>query len=95
LQQGGDPSPFDRILATRLAAHALNHLEKQIEEGDIACACLGQVGGALVFTDMEDVPRLFDMEKQRPLKAVVDGAALRRPHSGQAMLRINARHGIK
>jgi 6-phosphofructokinase 1 len=29
---------------------------------------LGQVGGALVFTDMEDVPRLFDMEKQRPKK---------------------------
>lgn len=68
LQQGGDPSPFDRILATRLTANALNHLEKKIDEGDISCACLGQMGGALVFTDMEDVPRQFDMEKHRPKK---------------------------
>ena len=68
LQQGGDPSPFDRILATRLTSNALSHLQQQIETNDIACSCIGQVGGALVFTDMEDVPRLFDMEKQRPKK---------------------------
>ncbi len=68
LQQGGDPSPFDRILATRLTSHALNHLEQQIEANDIDCTGLGQVGGSLVFTNMEDVPRMFDMEKHRPKK---------------------------
>lgn len=68
LQQGGDPSPFDRILATRLTSHAINHLENLIEAGDTSCACLGQVGGSLVFTNMEDVPRMFDMEKKRPKK---------------------------
>ncbi|MCA9898316.1 MAG: 6-phosphofructokinase [Anaerolineales bacterium] len=68
LQQGGDPSPFDRILATRLASHAVNHLEGLIEAGETTCACLGQVGGALVFTDMQDVPRMFDMDKKRPKK---------------------------
>lgn len=66
LQQGGDPSPFDRILATRLASHAINHLEKQIAAADPASACIGQIGGSLVFTNMEDVPRMFDMEKKRP-----------------------------
>ncbi|WP_420629694.1 6-phosphofructokinase [Candidatus Leptofilum sp.] len=68
LQQGGDPSPFDRILATRLASHAINHLEKQIDAEDPTCFCLGQVGGSLVFTNMEDVPRMYDMEKKRPKK---------------------------
>ncbi len=68
LQQGGDPSPFDRILATRLASHAMNRLEQQIAASDPTCTCLGQVGGSLVFTNMEDVPRMFDMEKKRPKK---------------------------
>lgn len=68
LQQGGDPSPFDRILATRLTSHAINHLESLIEAGETTCSCIGQVGGSLVFTNMEDVPRLFDMDKRRPKK---------------------------
>ncbi len=68
LQQGGDPSPFDRILATRLPSHAINYLESQIEAADPVSACIGLVGGSLRFTDMEDVPRIFDMEKVRPKK---------------------------
>ncbi len=68
LQQGGDPSPFDRILATRLTSYAINQLEKQIAAADPACACIGQIGDSLVFTNMEDVPRMFDMEKKRPKK---------------------------
>jgi 6-phosphofructokinase 1 len=68
LQQGGNPSPFDRILATRLASHAVNHLEQLIDAGETTCACLGQVGGSLLFTAMEDVPRMFDMAKKRPKK---------------------------
>lgn len=68
LQQGGDPSPFDRILATRLTSYAINQLEEQIAAADPACACIGQIGGSLVFTNMEDVPRMFDMEKKRPKK---------------------------
>lgn len=68
LQQGGDPSPFDRILATRLTSHAINQLETQIAAGDATSACIGQIGGSLVFTNMEDVPRMFDMEKKRPKK---------------------------
>jgi hypothetical protein len=43
-------------------------LEQLIEAGETTCACLGQIGGSLVFTDMEDVPRMFDMIKKRPKK---------------------------
>ena len=68
MQQGGDPSPFDRILATRLASHAIDYLEKQIEESDPISACIGQIGGSLVFTNIEDVPRMYDIENTRPKK---------------------------
>ena len=33
IQQGGDPTPFDRILATRLASHSIDYLSNQIETG--------------------------------------------------------------
>ena len=33
LQQGGDPSAFDRIMATKLVAHALDLLAEQLEAG--------------------------------------------------------------
>ncbi|GJM40792.1 MAG: 6-phosphofructokinase [Ardenticatenaceae bacterium] len=68
LQQGGDPSPFDRILATRLTSHALDYLEQQIESPTPVSACLGQVGGSLLFTDLDDVPRMYDMNNNRPKK---------------------------
>ena len=68
LQQGGDPSPFDRILATRLTSHGIKRLEELIDAGDASCYAIGQIGGSLQFTNMEDVPRLSDMEKKRPKK---------------------------
>lgn len=68
LQQGGDPSPFDRILATRLPSHAMDYLENQIAAADPVSACIGLIGGSLQLTNMEDVPRIFDMKKVRPKK---------------------------
>jgi 6-phosphofructokinase 1 len=67
LQQGGDPSPFDRILATRLASHCIDYLEEQIET-DARSACIGQMHGELVFTTLEDMPRLMDFKFVRPKK---------------------------
>jgi 6-phosphofructokinase 1 len=67
LQQGGDPSPFDRILATRLASHCIDYLEEQIET-DARSACIGQMHGELVFTLLEDMPRLMDFKFVRPKK---------------------------
>jgi 6-phosphofructokinase 1 len=66
MQQGGDPSPFDRILATRFAAHCVEYLEKQIGEAEPVSATIGETGGELHFTNLEDIPRLIDKQFPRP-----------------------------
>jgi 6-phosphofructokinase 1 len=66
MQQGGDPSPFDRIYATRLVADCIDFMEEQIGNPDFVSACVGQIGGAITFTDLRDIPRLLDMEHSRP-----------------------------
>lgn len=68
LQQGGDPSPFDRILATRMAAHSLQFLEGQIGQPEPESVCLGLVGSKLKHTDLEDTPRMMRKKYQRPKK---------------------------
>ena len=68
MQQGGDPTPFDRILATRFAAKSIEHLEEQIKTNDYVSACIGQVRGRIRFTDFFDMPRLLDKEHARPKK---------------------------
>lgn len=66
LQQGGDPTPFDRILATRFAVKSIAHLEEQIEQVEPRSVCLGQVGGSFSSTNLEEVPRLLDRKNGRP-----------------------------
>jgi 6-phosphofructokinase 1 len=68
MQQGGDPTPFDRILATRFAAKSIEYLEQQIAANEYVSACIGQVRGKIQFTDFLDVPRLLDIEHARPKK---------------------------
>jgi 6-phosphofructokinase 1 len=70
LQQGGNPTPFDRIMATRLAAKCLAFIEEQIDQqaeaGESMSACIGLQGGKFDFTSLEDVPRLMDKRYGRP-----------------------------
>ncbi len=68
LQQGGDPSPFDRILATRLAARSIDFIEEQVESNEPISACIGLQKGEIKFTDLEDVPRMLDVAHSRPKK---------------------------
>ncbi len=68
MQQGGDPTPFDRILATRFAAKSIEYLEEQIGANEYVSACIGQVKGKIQFADFLDVPRLLDEEHARPRK---------------------------
>ncbi len=68
MQQGGDPSPFDRILATRLAARCIDFLETQIGGDEPESACIGQVQGEILLTDLRDLPRRMDTEHSRPKK---------------------------
>ena len=66
VQQGGNPSPFDRIMATRLAALSIEYLAAQLGQPGPVSPCVGQKGGRLLFTDLEDIPRLMDRNFQRP-----------------------------
>ena len=67
LQQGGDPSPFDRILATRMAAESVGFLIDEATKGQGgAAAFIGIREGKLTMTPFEDLPRMMDIENQRP-----------------------------
>lgn len=66
LQQGGIPSPFDRIQATRLATRSISFLIDQVLQDSIQGAFIGLQGKEIVFHPLEDFPRLVDLKAQRP-----------------------------
>ncbi len=66
VQQGGNPSPFDRIQATRLASHAIDYLGAQAQANSTEGALIGLHGGRVVATSLADLPRLTDPKAQRP-----------------------------
>jgi 6-phosphofructokinase 1 len=66
LQQGGDPSPFDRIQATRLASLCLDFLIQECNNGGESNAFIGLQNGKLQFHDMRDFERMVVSEFQRP-----------------------------
>jgi 6-phosphofructokinase 1 len=66
LQQGGDPSPFDRIQATRLARLCLEHLIEQCNKNDTTGCFIGLQNGKFIFHDMRDFDRMADLNLQRP-----------------------------
>jgi 6-phosphofructokinase 1 len=68
LQQGGNPSPFDRIQGTRLAVQSIDFLVERLESGDHQHAFIGLEGGKIQFTGMEDYTRLEDWDYGRPKK---------------------------
>ncbi len=66
LQQGGDPSPFDRILATRFAFRCINFLEEKALSGSDEAAVVGLSGSGYHFTPLDEVLRTYDVAHQRP-----------------------------
>ena len=66
LQQGGDPSPFDRIQATRLSRMCLEYLIEQCNKGEYNSAFIGMQHGQIKFHDLRDFDRMIDTEHQRP-----------------------------
>jgi 6-phosphofructokinase 1 len=65
-QQGGIPSPFDRIQATRLAARAIDHLIQLAGAGSTDVVCIGRQSGKVTFTSIENLPSLKDRGHLRP-----------------------------
>jgi 6-phosphofructokinase 1 len=68
IQEGGDPSPFDRIQATRLTARCIDFLAEQLESGTGASAMIGFQSGRLQFTDLTSYPTLVERGVQRPVE---------------------------
>ena len=60
LQQGGNPSPFDRIQATRLAARCITYLIEEAEKKSTRGALIGMQGGKIKIMDLDDMPQLVD-----------------------------------
>ncbi len=66
LQQGGNPSPFDRIQATRFADIALQYLIDENTKGGMMSAFIGMQNGKVRTHDMRDFDRMVDADFQRP-----------------------------
>ena len=68
VQEGGNPSPFDRIQAIRLTARCVEYLAEQLESGARASAMIGFQSGRLQFTDLTSYPTLVQHDAQRPVE---------------------------
>ena len=68
VQQGGDPSPFDRIQSTRLAAKCIDFLIENAQAETPIGAFIGLESGGIQIHDIEEMPKLIDGVNQRPKK---------------------------
>jgi 6-phosphofructokinase 1 len=68
LQQGGDPTPFDRNLATRLAKRCVERLIDEAEAGSDTALAIGLNDGKIGFSELETLRRQVDTKFQRPKK---------------------------
>ncbi len=66
IQQGGNPTPFDRNLASRLAADCIEYLEAQWDTDEPQSAVVGLLGSTMDFTNLEDIPRMMNRQERRP-----------------------------
>jgi 6-phosphofructokinase 1 len=66
LQQGGDPSPFDRIQASRLGRLCVEYLITECMHAGTNYAFIGLKDGKFTFNDMRDFDRMIDEKHQRP-----------------------------
>jgi 6-phosphofructokinase 1 len=79
LAQGGNPSPLDRALATRLAAQGVARLVAEAEGGRQTCLCAGTSGGDVTFHNLADLgaanePGRWALDDQwwRDLRPILD-----------------------
>jgi 6-phosphofructokinase 1 len=66
IQQGGDPTPFDRIQATRLAARCVGFLSEELARKTATAAFIGLRGGRVEIISLAELPRLMDTRYRRP-----------------------------
>jgi 6-phosphofructokinase 1 len=68
VQQGGNPSPFDRIQATRLASMSTRYLIEQAGSDDPRDAFFGFREGELRFTPLTEFPAMIEEGVRRPVE---------------------------
>jgi 6-phosphofructokinase 1 len=66
LQQGGNPTPFDRIQATKLATRCVEYLIDQITANSQKSAFIGLQGREIRFHDLKCFPQMTDKIHERP-----------------------------
>ena len=93
-QQGGAPSPFDRILGTRLAAHSIDWLSDQIDSASTGGAVIGLHEGKVRVLPLRRRRGAGRLGAPAPAAAVVDAAAADHRHAGQPTRRRPGRLGL-
>ena len=68
VQQGGDPSPFDRAHAMRLAVRCIEYLIAESGNEEPGGAFIGLEAGKVQFHPLEDLLRMMDEAHGRPKK---------------------------
>ena len=66
IQQGGNPSPFDRSIAIKMAVKAVEFLIKKASKGKHEVVSIGLHGGHLDYQNIEDLEKLVDVNYDRP-----------------------------
>lgn len=66
MQQGGIPSPFDRLLATRMMYRALAHIDEALDQGHADIEYMCEEKGRTRFRDISDMDKQSDPAKRRP-----------------------------
>lgn len=66
MQQGGNPSPFDRTLAVRLVHKAIDTLFAELSTGGTGCWHVGQMEGTTQAFPVAHMPELIDMVDRLP-----------------------------
>jgi len=66
VQQGGSPSPFDRIQATRLASSSIRRLIDVANLTEPTGLMAGLRHGKVHFTPLNDLPHLMEPDARRP-----------------------------
>lgn len=66
LQQGGNPTPFDRIHATRLATKCIEYLIEATDRPELKSSFAGLASGEVNFHDLADLPQMLEQNSRHP-----------------------------
>jgi len=67
IQQGGTPSPADRIRSVQMAARAIYSIETQtLSTNSVKSGVVGEIGRSTTFTPLDQIEAMMDVKNRRP-----------------------------